>query len=188
MNLQRERDWERDRAGADVGVWALQSCMVWFYTEERRSDRKRTGDLQRGHEEKECLLWYLHTSCCHVQEYPVICRTKTGFHLLQRMTLCDRTKKNYHHCLMTQYLPGTCSTSTRQHVIEMLWMSPSSNVVYPSCVCGRHIDTVAWSYPQRCSLLHSPLDFIHICGYTAQAYTPWQTQTSINDSRKKTPS
>lgn len=88
---------------------------------------------------------------------------------------------------LSQYLPGTCSTSTRQHVIKMTWMSLSTNVVYPSGVCGKYIETVAWSYPQRFSLLHSPLDLIHVCGRAAQPYISWQMETSVDYSggRKK---
>lgn len=69
--------------------------------------------------------------------------------------------------LSLKYLPGTCSTSSGRIVIEMTWMSPSPNVVYSSHVCGRRIETVAWSFPQRRSLLYSPLDFILICGCPA---------------------
>lgn len=70
---------------------------------------------------------------------------------------------------LSQHLPGFLSTSTRKHVIELTWMSPPK-IVYSSAVRTKHIETVAWSYPQHYSRLHPPLDFIVILSLPSSAW------------------
>lgn len=74
------------------------------------------------------------------------------------MTLYGRTKNSRKIC--SQECFHTPPTSTRLNVIEVTWLSSSPHAVF-TCVCGKRIETVAWSSPRHCSLLHSPLDFIY---------------------------
>lgn len=112
------------------------------------------------------LLWSCSGMLFKLPDQDVTSTCCRGWHLWWHFFLPKKFSPSLDDFL-SWHLPGTCFTSTRQNVIEMTWMSPSANVVYSSCVCGKHIETVAWSYSQHCSLLHSPLDFILICGCTA---------------------
>lgn len=75
------------------------------------------------------------------------------------MTLFGRTKHSQKICSQ-ECLHTTCPASTRLNGIEVTWLSSSPHAVF-TCVCGKRIETVAWSSPGHCSQLHSPLDFVH---------------------------
>lgn len=175
MNPQREAEKERgQRVRANVGVWAPPSCTRWFSTEERRSERKSTTGPEICEEEtlkKEMLAFvsaHLPRSRSGMPFKPLdLAATSTCRRGWRFMVQLSETKR-CQMILSLKYLPGTCSTSSGRIVIEMTWMSPSPNVVYSSRVCGRRIETVAWSFPQRRSLLYSPLDLNLICGCPAQ--------------------
>lgn len=179
MNLQREQR-EREREGAQREKEQAQSWrggvsfterhhMVSQWRKKvRREQEERDVDLQRGREEKKCLILCLHTSCCQVRECSLSCLTKMcDIHLLSRMTLLDTTIN-----ILTGWFSFSFSTwNVLPPPGRMSWIDVNVTL-YKCCllflrVRHKHIETVAWSCPQCWSLLHSPLDFILICGCMA---------------------
>lgn len=59
------------------------------------------------------------------------------------MTLLGRTKHSQKICWQ-ECLRPTPPTSTRLNGIEVTWLSASPHAVF-TCVCGKRIETVAWS-------------------------------------------
>ncbi len=72
MNLQREREESKPER-----TWGFElHRAAWYGFTLKKEGQREQRDLQRGHEEEKCLPLCLHTSCGHIQECSLSCRTK----------------------------------------------------------------------------------------------------------------